>query len=92
MSEKKNPSVAQVLARLRRVYPNPLTAARLNTTTNRLRGQAFVSAGVVEVGHEKTGRAGRPAVLFSLTEEVAIRDGLLSATPPTEHVADSDAS
>ena len=45
---------------------NPFTAADLGTTSNRLR-----ALGATEVGHTKSGKRGRPAVLFSFPTDQA---------------------
>jgi hypothetical protein len=80
MSEKQ-PTVNQVLARLRRAATSGLTAAQLNTTSARLRNKTFREAGVHEVGHRQTGKAGRPAVVFALQESELVRSGELSKQP-----------
>lgn len=67
---------AQLLARLRR-STQPRTAAELDTTAKRLRSLA--DQGVVEAGTRRTGRAGRPAVLFTLNDAEAGRTGAASA-------------
>ena len=59
------PSDAQILARLRRTN-KPRTAADLGVTANRLRS----IEGVVEVGRVHTGKAGRPAILFTHVDNV----------------------
>jgi hypothetical protein len=83
MSEKQ-PTVNQVLARLRRAATSGkdgLTAAQLNTTSARLRNKTFREAGVHEVGHRQTGKAGRPAVVFAHQESELVRSGELSKQP-----------
>lgn len=60
------PSDAQILSRLRR-RSTPATARDLGVTANRLRALE----GVVEVGRVHTGKAGRPAILFTTEEKAA---------------------
>lgn len=75
MPSQKNQTVAERRAAererenrriLRRLQgrKNPVTAAQLNTTANRLR-----ELGAVAIGTVKTGKAGRPAILFALPSE-----------------------
>lgn len=61
-----NPSDAQLLARLRR-SSGPRTAADLGVPARRLRA----IDGVVEAGRVHTGKAGRPAVLFTVEEKLS---------------------
>lgn len=63
MPTTTEPSDAQILSRLRR-SSKPRTAASLGTTSVRLR-----KLGAVEVGRVQTGKAGRPAILFSSPED-----------------------
>lgn len=64
MAKKDEPTDAQLLSRLRRSR-QPRTAASLGTTAARLRSLE----GVVEAGRVKTGKAGRPAILFAAARE-----------------------
>lgn len=72
--QKKQPTNAQIIARLRR-RREPATAAELGTTSARLSSMTEVTR--VGVRH-KTARgrrvAGRPAVLFALNESEAVHD------------------
>jgi hypothetical protein len=58
MAKTNEPTDAQILSRLRR-SSKPKSAASLGTTSARLR-----ALGAVEQGRVKTGKAGRPAILF----------------------------
>lgn len=58
---KKHPTDAQIISRLGRSRGG-LTAAKLGTSANRLRALD----GVVVVGKEQTGKAGRPRLIFAL--------------------------
>lgn len=78
---KNGPSDAQIISRLRRSRGG-LTASQLHTNVNRLRE----IEGVVEVGRQKTGKAGRPAVLFALAENV---EAAVAAEPTTDPSAES---
>lgn len=74
MADQKNqPSDAQLLSRLRR-RTKPATAKDLGVPASRLRALD----GVQVVGSVKTGRAGRPALLFSLSDTESIRSGAAS--------------
>lgn len=65
MPKQNEPTDAQILSRLRR-SSKPKTAKALGTTAVRLRG----IDGVHEAGRVKTGKAGRPAILFTADEPV----------------------
>lgn len=58
---EKSPTDAQLVSRLRRTK-NGRTAAQLDTTAARLRS----IDGVIEVDRVRTGKPGRPAVIFGL--------------------------
>lgn len=79
MAEKKNPSDAQIISRLKR-RPGGLTASELHTTSQRLRG----IEGVVEVGRQQTGKAGRPAIIFALAQNVEPKASDTSEPDPTQ--------
>ena len=78
-NDNKQPSDAQILARLRRSRGGK-TAKQLGTTSARLRALD----GVVEVGHVSTGKAGRPAILFDVEEHAAE----VAALPNNDEVVD----
>ena len=69
MAEQRELSDRQILSKLRR-RKSPATAQDLGLPSRggaaRLRGLD----GVVEVGREHTGKAGRPAALFTVAERV----------------------
>lgn len=64
---KATPTDAQILGRLRR-RKTPATASDLGTTSARLR----TIEGVVEAGRVQTGKAGRPAILFTVPEKLSV--------------------
>jgi hypothetical protein len=66
MSDQNTPSDTQLLSRLRR-RKSPLTAKELGVTSQRLRG----IEGIVEVGRVSTGKAGRPAILFTSEDKLS---------------------
>lgn len=73
----KKKTDAQIIAQLKRSR-NPKTAEDLGgkdvgVTAARLRTMA--DQGVVEAGRKQTGRAGRPAVLFTLTDAELEKSG-----------------
>lgn len=67
MPKSNEPSDAKILDRLRRSR-GPRTAADLGTTSARLRKLA----GVVAVGKVKTGKAGRPSILFTTEDQASL--------------------
>jgi hypothetical protein len=70
MARADQPSDAQLLDRLRR-STQPRTAADLGVPASRLRKLA----GVVQAGSVKTGKPGRPAILFTVEDSEAARSG-----------------
>ena len=69
MAKHDEPSDAQLISRLRRAKSGR-TAQQLHTTSSRLRGLDVV----VEIGRVRSGKTGRLAVLFALSEQVESGD------------------
>ena len=63
---RSDPSDQQLISRLRR-RSNPATAADLGVSARRLRS----IDGIVQAGVVRTGKAGRPAILFTVPEKLS---------------------
>lgn len=69
MSQQKELSDAQIRSRLAR-RKSPATAADLGLPLRGGAARLRSIEGVVEVGRQHTGKAGRPAALFTVSERV----------------------